>query len=297
MANDPASVANQALDAIGSDVVIGALEEGTREAQVCLRAYGQVMRQLLRAVHWNFARRQTSMVLLADSSGQTPNVGTIVPVPWRFEYAYPIDCMKARFVPWNLSTNAVAIPPGNIVPVNPNAPLTSAGSVMPFVANRLKPARWLEMTDPNYPAPPGLTSWDVQGSSPQGSTVILTDVPQATLVYTALMIYPSNWDAQFRAAFVAYLASEIALPVWSRKDRKFGLQMRGEQIAIAKAKITQARVTDGNEAFTSTDFATDWIQFRRAGGRTGWGDGVAGGGPGGFWGGYDTCGFGDGTAY
>lgn len=238
------------------------------------------------------------MVLLADASGQTPLVGTMVPVPWRFEYSLPIDCMKARFVPWNMQTSAVAIPTGNIVPPNSQSPPTGAGSAMPTVNMRLKPARFLEMTDPNYPAPPGLTSWEVQGTSPQGSTVILTDVPNATLVYTALMVYPSNWDPQFRAAFVSYLASEIALPVWSRKDRNFGLKMRGEQIAIAKAKITQARVTDGNEAWTSTDFATDWMQFRRAGGRGGWGDSVGDGiGVGGYWGGCDSIGWADGSAY
>jgi hypothetical protein len=87
----PASIANQALDAIGrgGDIVIGDLTEGTREAKVILRAYSQCLRQLLRSANWDFARKQAPLVLLADQTGQTPNVGTIVSATnWLYEYAY-----------------------------------------------------------------------------------------------------------------------------------------------------------------------------------------------------------------
>ena len=91
----PTAIANQSLDAAGITFTLGDIEEGTRSAQVCLRAYRHCLQQLLRAAHWNFARKQAQMELLADASGQTPNVGTIVPAPWTYEYAYPPDCMKA----------------------------------------------------------------------------------------------------------------------------------------------------------------------------------------------------------
>lgn len=296
MANTPTDVAQQSLDAIGSPVTIGDLEDGTRESQVLLRAYWQCLRQLLRAAHWNFARKQTPLVLLADATGQTPNVGTVVPAPWYYEYEYPIDCMKMRFVPYNYPANPGA-PTGNIVPANNTAPLAQGFGQQPLVGARLRPARWLEATDFNYPVPQGQITWETQGVSPQGRTVILTNVQQAIGVYTALMNYPSNWDVLFRSALVAYLGSEVALPLWSVKDRKFGLEMRAQQIAIAKEKITQARATDGNEGFYKNDLPVDWLQAREVGGRGLWGGYGASGGIGILYNGWDIASFSDGTAY
>ncbi len=296
MANTPTDIAQLALDSIGSPVTIGDLEEGTREAQVLLRAYWTCLRQLLRAAHWNFARKTAPLVLLADATGNTPNVGTQVPIPWTFEYVYPQDCMKARFVPWNYNSN-LGTPQGNIVPPNNQAPLTTAGQA-PLTGARLRPARWVEATDFNYPvsAGPGADTWDTQGVSPQGRTVILTNVKFAQLVYTALLNYPTNWDFLFRAAFVAYLASEVALPLWT-KDRKFGLQMRAQQIQIAKEKIQQARTTDGNEGTYAVNLSVDWLAARNAGGGRGNWNQADGGGPGILYGGWDQCCFADSTAY
>ncbi len=264
--NLPADVANQALDAAGVDFTIGDLQEGTKPAQILLRAYSQCLRQLLRAVHWNFARSQQPLVLLADATGMTPNTPTQVIAPWTYEYQLPIDCMKARFVPFSpLGVNS-AIPPGNITPPNPTVPLVT-GLGNPVAGVPIRPARWLEATDPNYPAPTGSLTWEVQGVSPQGRSVILTNVQNAYLVYTALMKYPSNWDSQFRAAFVAYLASEVAFSIWSSKGNpKLGMAVREEQMKIAAAKIMAARVTDGNEGWSNSDFTPDWMRFRNVGG-------------------------------
>ncbi len=297
MANLPTDIANQSLDAIGADIVLGDIEDGKREAQVVLRAYRQCLAQLLRAAHWDFARKTTPLVLLADASGNTANVGTIVPVPWIYEYAYPEDCMKVRFVPWNWQ-QAPPTPPGNIVPPAAGSPIMTNLSSPPLTGARLRPARFVVATDFNYPPPQGQITWETQGVSPQGRTVICTNVQFAQVVYTALLQYPSVWDALFRAAMVAYLASEIALPIWVRRDHKFGIQMRNEQIKLAKEKIMQARVTDGNEGHYSSDISVDWMRSRNTGagsgiGYGGWPDGGAG-----VWGyGWDNCGFADGTAY
>jgi hypothetical protein len=86
-----------------------------------------------------------------------------------------------------------------------------------------------------------------------------------------MIIYPSLWDALFEEAMVAYLASQTALAIWSKKDRKFGMAVRAQQIAIAKEKVAAARATDGNEGFASVDLRVDWMQFRRSGGSFGLG--------------------------
>ncbi len=293
MSNTPTDVAQQALDAAGIDYTLGNIEDGTREAQVILRAYRQCLMQLHRAVHWDFARKQAPLVLLADATGQTVGAGSVVPYPWAYEYAYPIDCMRARFVPWQPFQNP-GVPTGNIAI---GSQPTMNGMGQPFLwGQRIRPARFLVTNDPNYPAPQGSEWWQVQGQSPTGSTVICTNVQNAQLVYTALQLYPNMWDGQFRAAFVAYLASEIALPL--SRDKNFGLQMRSQNIAIAKEKITQARISDGNEGTYSSDLSVDWMRTRISGGPYGgvWGaDG--GGGPGYAWCGCDSAFFSDGSAY
>jgi hypothetical protein len=291
MSNLPADVINQALDAIGSDIIIGEPEEGTREAQVCLRAYGQCVRQLLRTAHWDFARKQAPLTMLADATGATANVGTAVPWPWTYEYAYPADCMKMRFIPFSYGGPNSGSPNGNITTTNPTTPIFSTGAP---ITNRAKliPARFLISTDFNYI---GNTSvgdwWNQSGTSPAGTTVVLTNVYNAWGIYTALMMYPNMWDALFRDAMVAYLASTIALAI--SKDKKLGKALRDDQIMIAKAKITQARITDGNEGWFSTDHVPDFIRTRDCGGR---GNGAFGNGVN-LAGNWDSCVFSDGSAY
>ncbi|HQT65345.1 MAG TPA: hypothetical protein PLO16_12615 [Acidocella sp.] len=286
--NLPTDIANQALDAIGSEIVLGDIEEGTREAQILLRAFNQCLRQLLRGANWNFARKTASLVMLADATGNTPNVGSMVPTPWLYEYAMPTDCLKVRFIPQSTNTNASIVPAGNIA-INQNLPLLGVSNNA-GTGGRTVPARFLVATDYNNQPQTGTPDYETAGISPASRTVILTDVYEAQAVYTALMLYPSTWDALFREAMVAYLASQVALAV--TKDKKFGFQLRNAQIAIAKDKIAEARVANANESRTSSDIAVDWMATRNGGG--GW----LGGGYNGFGGmSYDRCNFADGTAY
>ena len=289
MASLPTDVANQALDAAAIDFTLGDIEEGTRPAQVCLRAYWTCLRQLLRGCPWDFARREAPLVLLGDATGVTPNVGTMVPSGFIYAYAYPGDCARVRYIPWNPFLNPGA-PANNIQPANPNSPQMTNLGQPPFVGRRIVPSRFLITNDPNYPPQPGQINWEVQGVSPQGRLVICSNVQNAVCVYTTTVLYPSVWDHLFRGAMVAYLASEIALPL--AKDKKFGREMRDDNINIAKQKILEARVVDGNEMWANSDLPVDWMAARNTGGGGffSWGPnglGFGDGGPGGFgmWGG------------
>jgi hypothetical protein len=284
---DPTAVANQALDAVMWPIILGDINDGSDEARICLRAYRQCRQQLLRAAHWNFARQTAPLTLLADATGNSgPDYGTLVPNPWFvYEYAYPIDCVKARFVPWNLQSQANVVPQGNIVPPNSGVPLLGGIGNQPALGQRIVPAKFTVETDFNYPIPAGGNPEDdFAGISPQGRTVICTNVRSASLVYTVDVLYPTLWDSLFRGAFVAYLASEIAGPIWAKKDPKFGLVLREKQAEIVKGKVTQARVSDGNEGVFSSDIAVDWMRTRNTGGSWG-GGGWTGQGDGpGVWG-------------
>jgi hypothetical protein len=286
----PVDVCQQAIDASGVDYLLGDVEDGTREAQTLLRAYTQCLPQLLRAAPWDWARRETPLTLLADASGNTPNVGTlVVGNQFNYEYAFPTDCAKLRYIPAHRIFNPGTVP-GNIVPPNAASPLMTGIGQPPYGPRRVQPARFLISNDMNYPPPPDLSpSWETQGVSPQGRVVILTDVKDARAVYTYLALYPSVWDSLFRAGLVAYIASEIALPL--NKDKKLGLTIANNQREIAKEKIMQARAMAANESGVNTsDLRVDWIDTRRVGGARGFQNGWAGGGGGGdYWGGYDDC--------
>lgn len=265
MSYTPTDVMNEALDAIGSETTIGDAEEGSREARVLIRHYWTCLRQLLRGAHWDFARKITPLTMLADATGNTPNVGTTVPQPWLYEYAYPTDCAKARFVPFSgvnpsLIAGNYSAPSiwGNGLVESPVAG-TAVAPAGPRLGS-LRPARFLVSSDYNYPPQPGQELWAVQGVGNQGRTVILTNVYQAQLVYTEIVLEPQRWDDLFRSALVAFLASEVALAL--SKDKKFGLMLRKEQIAIAKMKIDQARVANGNEGWQNNDIRVDWMDAR-----------------------------------
>lgn len=83
-----------------------------------------------------------------------------------------------------------------------------------------------------------------------------------------MVLYSSEWDALFRSAFVAYLASEIAVPLAADtpQAKQMAMKEREAQIALVKAKLLEARIVDANETVSSTDRVSDWHQFRRTGG-------------------------------
>jgi hypothetical protein len=305
----PESQVNRALDLAGaSEQSIGDIQQGTTAARVALRHYIPCLEQLTRAAYWNTHRKQAPMQLLgaapgygpAVPQGQTPPYGSRVIQPWCYEYAWPPDCIAARFVPWNNSLPPGGTPAGNIA--GPPTPQTTFDQSFQSPAV-LIPARMLVASDANYPLPisadtPPQQWWNTRGAAPDIRTVILTNVPCAELVYTAFIPYPNLWDPLFQEAFAALLATHLALPC--NPDKKEGRALRGEAIAIAKAAIGTARVRDGDENASSLQHTPDWIRARNMGaGYAGWGRGgfFDGGGPGVLGYGVGSVVFGDGSSY
>jgi hypothetical protein len=312
MSTDPGVISNQVLDEIGhpTDRRIGDLEDGSAESKVLLRHYGPALRQISRAAHWNCLRHRATMKLLQDSTGNTTNQqqsegvpitvgrGTIGMRPWTYEYAWPTDCVKARFVPMSLRFTGTGVPPGNIA--LPSNPLMSGLNQGPYHWQR--PARFVVSNDdvPNLQG--AITDWsqlpDTATTLGQGltsQTVILTNQPCAELVYTRLITYPDQWDPLFRQAFVAYLGSQVVMAL--TPDRKLGVSIREEQIKVCKQCLDFARISDGDEGWFSVDHVPDWLRTRNSGPfGSRW---SAGGGDemGVLNYGYDSIAFSDGSAY
>ena len=299
-----ADIGNQALDSIGWSSEIGDLQDGSIEARVLLRNYAPTVEEISRAAHWNFNRRQAQLVLLQDATQQSqPPVGTGTPGMglWIYEYAWPVDCLKARYVPVTGSISS-PVPSGNIQPPDPGAPTTTLPS--PWPVSRTIPAPFLISQDliPNVTG--AISNWNqlpdlegVQGQAYNQQTVILTNQQQASMVYTSLVDQPSVWDPMFRQAVIQLLAAKVATPLWMRKEPKLALAMRDQCIKSAKAALDAARVADGNEGPTNTNHEAAWIRGRMSGG--GWGRGGSGGyeGPGYLFSGWEASPFPDGSCY
>jgi hypothetical protein len=329
----PEDLCNRAFDALGAGIVIGSITgDGTTESEAVRRIYGPQLRALLRTSNWAFGRKRAPLQLLADATGQTTTVGTQVEPPWLYAYAWPIDGVRARWVPWSgFSPSGLAAPggapavPGQITQAGPaNAPQMTGLNVLPLYPFE-RPARFLCAVSDQYPAVVGPPAWnelpdleDIEGVGPNSRRVIYTNVPPfgafgalagAQLVYTFLCLEIEVWDDLFSEAFVAVLASHLAIPVLvgskTGPERaaamKEALTLRAQQIAIAQNAIKQARVASAQEAGfpQRTDHTPDWIRVRRTG-RARWGswDGFGdGAGPGYDYCGWDSFSFSDGSVF
>lgn len=289
-----AVIANQSLDMIGTpEQVIGDVTDGTDVSEAVRRNYGQLLRQLLRTAHWNFARKYAPLTLLGDATGQTPNVSLIVEPPWQYAYAWPIDGVQGRWMPFTWlngqsGINSAAIPENPTFGVVLNPPGTS------FCQPQV-PARFLVSSSPEYPIEVGSIPWDqlpdlqrTEGVGPTSRKIILTNCCEARFVYTRFVPVIEEWDSLFRQSMVALLALTL-IPV-AIKDPKTRIAERDRMIAIAKNTIADARVANGNESTTSatTDHTPAWITRRNQA----WGAYGAGGGGTSFGGiGYDWIGW------
>lgn len=219
---------------------------------------------VFRAAHWNSARKQADLTLLKAAVGTPENPDGSLPqppIPWRYEYGYPDDCLKVRF----------------LIP-QPNLPVAGSAPIMTNVGIANMP--WVNTSMPFVPA----IDTDAQGNQIR---VILTNACRAQSVYTARVPNPDLWDPSLQNAVIGALAAWACAPITGNVERqKIGISM-------ASALIKAARDADGNEGITTMDYIPDWMQARNAGGGVfGWN--VPGGG---YMASWDSWGAPDGVSY
>lgn len=88
MANNLTNLVNQALDAIGFGKHIGEMYEGSPAARVALEVYAQTRDELIQSGDWAFALAEVALIV----NGEVP------PTPWSYEYGYPPDCVRIRYI-------------------------------------------------------------------------------------------------------------------------------------------------------------------------------------------------------
>ncbi|RAU21079.1 hypothetical protein CU669_15090 [Paramagnetospirillum kuznetsovii] len=198
---------------IGAKTTISDLSEISAAAQLCNLHYDNTRTSVLRVHNWSFARRQATLALYAAAAGTPENAAGTTPlpmVPWLYEYAYPVDCLRVRSV------------------YQPN----SQAAPIPFII-----------------------SSDVD-SGGNDIKVILTNQPQAILIYTKDIANPDLWDNEFADAMVASLASDLAIPLTGDKAIADGC------FKAANATVLQARTTDSTETPSNRENIPDWVAVR-----------------------------------
>lgn len=234
------AIANQALAGIGTRSTITSMQEASQEARNCLIFFESTRDEILRSAHWNFARKTQQLTLLKAAPGTPEFTGTVPATwnstlpspPWLYEYAYPDDCLKARFVVPSIVTGWDGPVPLTSAPAGGLPMMTWQGSYARFIIG---------------------TSTDGAGNQ---RTVVLTNQSQAILVYTMVVTNPDLWDPQFARAMVAALASRLVLPLSGDKS------LRKMLYEITMAAINAARITDGNEGPGIINTTPDWIEAR-----------------------------------
>lgn len=237
--SSPVEVVNIALAEIGAQASISSFSEGSNEANVAALFYTPKIQALHRSAHWNCTRFQAALTLLKAAVGtpENPTGDTLdqPPLPWLYEFAYPNDCLKARYIVPIYSNSGPAIP------------LTTAP------ATAFQPL-WAS------PPPPFVVATDLDAD---GNTVrvILTDKQQAQLVYTKdYTADPNLWDPQFLGAATSFLGT------WFVNALTRNQALFRDTAEAAKGIIAMARVADGNEGLTSQNMDASWIRARGGGG-------------------------------
>jgi len=153
-------VINQALDLVGYADHIGNIYEGSKASVIALNTWGHTRDMLLMTAQPVWAKKDTQLTLLksapninngyADySSGW--NSTNNPPLPWLYEYAYPVDCLlpqqiklapmfvpvwRPRAKPWRPAFD----------PVTQNHVILSneANAILIYIAQILDPNDWYQ---------------------------------------------------------------------------------------------------------------------------------------------------------
>lgn len=232
-------IANRALSAIAAKSTIANYElEQSAEAKQVRLLYEPTRDALLRAAHWNFARRTTYLTRLKAAAG-TPenpsggawNPATMPAPPWLYEYAYPSDCVLMRYVTPQPATSDALTPPIFSGGVEVTAAVPAVRAAAFAVASS---------TDTNN----------------LPINVVLTNVRDAIGCYTMRVESEDLWDASFQEAMVQALGARLALSLTGNVD------VARASANQAMSSIMQARARDGNEGTTTLDHVPDWLVAR-----------------------------------
>lgn len=232
-------IVNRALQQAGARSSIANLNEQSSEAKNARMIYVSTRQQMLRAAHWNFARKTAYLTVLKSAPGtpENPEASSAIwepatqpAPPWMYEYAYPSDCLDVRFIMPQISSTGGPLP-GTGFPAYYYS--------QPYIQPQAQ--RFLAAMD------------TINGNQVK---VILCNQQMAVGVYTADIENVNLWDSLFQEAMVQALATQLVMPLAGDKS------LRKLTAGAAMQAINTARVRDGDEGLTINDYVPDWLRVR-----------------------------------
>jgi hypothetical protein len=235
-------ICNAALSEVGTRSTIASMTEASNEARNCAIHWDFARRSALRAAHWSFAGTQVALALLSAQMGTPENPNGVAPMPpwpWNYEYAYPNDCLRIRYLQWPPTTN------GTPTQLNwtGNYPPLDTGDSGALGANSMRRRPPYEVS----------SDMDTVGNKIK---VILTNLEFALIKYTYDCTDPNMWDADFEEAFIWIFAAKLCGPLTGDKEQA---KLCAENALEA---ILKAKVDDANESPQSPNTMPDWIRAR-----------------------------------
>lgn len=219
---------------MGNRISISSFNENSPAANTANLFYTPKTQALLRGANWDFGRKQSLLNVWKQAFNSDGSVSSNPPPqPFLFSYLWPSDCLRSRFIlPYVTPISGVPLTTGTV------------NTALPVV------------TDTRVPYVPAV-DYD---SNNNPLKVILTNLPNAQLVYTAdLSQNPDMWDPLFLAAETALLAAYFIQALSGN------IPLMSSQISIAKGALDAARAQNGNQGMVTADHLPDWIQARFSG--------------------------------
>lgn len=127
-------IANRALQRMGSRTNMTLAEFNNQSSNEAIQSQlimFELRDQLIRLAPWDCVQKWASMTYVTTLPGnpENPNAGAPLwqpgqpPIPWTYEYQYPVDCLRARKIIPQFTTQAGG------VPIYPASTVTGAGQL------------------------------------------------------------------------------------------------------------------------------------------------------------------------
>lgn len=145
-----ADIINRALQAIGTRTTITAAElvaQSSNEAIQAALIYEQLRDELLRMAPWDCATNFANLTWITSTPGTPENTSAATalwakgqpPPPWTYQYQYPVDCLRALWIPQQIQSGF------------PGIPITTAVTGGAAIFNQGPPVKYKVAIDQFYP--------------------------------------------------------------------------------------------------------------------------------------------------
>ena len=201
-AQNPADLANLALVRMGySKGRVASLYDGSQAAKAFLDIYAQTRDEMLRQFDWGFAERNIALTLLKSA----PVGGYVPPTVWNPAVNPPVGYLFSYAYP------------GDCIKVR-----------------IVKPT---PLFFPNMDPQPNTFSIANDNAYSPAQRVILCNVPNALMAYTAQVTDPTTWDTGFVESLAEALTRRAAPQLIGIEPSKMAAQAEAADTAMAEAEI------------------------------------------------------------